>query len=102
MSAPRTKAALLIENQHLRELLAALPRLEFERDRLLAQLAELQAAPPEPYIILKSLHAPGIPLLTLWRWATGKEFEAKKIRGRWHGKQSSVDARIERHRGRQT
>jgi hypothetical protein len=104
MTAPRTKAELLSENQHLRERLAAMVPPDYSQEiaSLKAQLAALQAKQPEPYIMLQRLHAPGIPLLTLWRWARRKEIEAKKILGRWYGKQSSVDARIERLRGRQT
>jgi hypothetical protein len=82
MPAPRTKAALLIENEQLRQKLATLPRLEFEYAQLQAQLEALQTS-PEPFVALKAADHHGYHETTLLRWCERGLIEARREGSRW-------------------
>jgi hypothetical protein len=102
MPAPRlTRAALLIENQHLRERLAAMtpPSYSREIENLKAKLAALSQPQPEPYVALKSVDRHGYHETTLLRWCERGLIDSKREGSRWFCRQGSVNAWIKRLAG---
>jgi hypothetical protein len=101
MPAPRlTRAALLIENQHLRERLAAMvpPSYSREIENLKAKLAALQ--PEDDFVLLKQIVVPpGYTTFRVWRWGTREEIDTKLIGKRRYYSQRSVTAYIRRLEG---
>jgi hypothetical protein len=90
MPANRTKAELLLENQHLRMTRASYSR---EIEDLKAKLAAL-SQPPESFVALKSADRHGYDPITVWRWARHGLIDTKREGKRWFVKQSSINARI--------